>query len=239
MQAKKKSVKPAQEPTPGIAPQAGPSTIPAEGKEDLGLGAPAGSQLERREDDGAQSPQASVSNKKWYVVHTYSGHENKVKTAIEKGLEGTELKDLVGQILVPVRKTFIIREGKKIDRERKLFTSYVIIEAELNPALRAYILNIAGVTKFLGMAKDHKDPTPLPEDEVNRLLGIADRDPEAKAFSFMPGDAVRVTAGPFSEFEGVVTKAADDGTKLVIDVTVFGRRTPVELNSNQVEVIKK
>jgi len=180
-----------------------------------------------------------MSDKKWYVIHTYSGHENKVKTAIEKGLEGTDLRDLVGQILVPVRKTFIIREGKKIDRERKLFTSYVILEADLTGALRTYILNIAGVTRFLGMGKDHKDPTPLPEDEINRLLGIADRDLEAKVFSYMPGDAVRVTAGPFTDFEGVVTKVGDDGSKLVIDVTVFGRRTPVELNSNQVEVIKK
>lgn len=180
-----------------------------------------------------------MAEKQWYVLHTYSGHENKVKLAIRRGLEGTELEDLVGQILVPVRKSFIIRDGKKIDRERKLFTSYVILEAELTPALRTKILNIAGVTKFLGMGKDRKDPTPLPEDEVNRLLGIADRDPEAKHFNYMPGDAVRVTAGPFTDFEGIVTKVTEDGAKLWIDVTVFGRRTPVELSAQQVELIKK
>lgn len=176
----------------------------------------------------------------WYVIHTYSSHENKVKLAIEKGLEGTGLKELVGQLLVPVRKSFIIRDGKKVERERKLFTSYVIIQAELSAELRTYILNIAGVTKFLGQSKEHKDPIPLEEDEINRLLGIADRDKEVgKSFAYMPGDMVKVSAGPFTDFEGIVQKVADDGAKLVIDVTVFGRRTPVELASNQVEILKK
>ncbi len=176
----------------------------------------------------------------WYAIHTYSSHENKVLTAIEKGLEGTELKEHVGQLLVPLRKAFIVREGKRVEQERKLFTSYVFIQADLTPELRSYILNIAGVTKFLGQTKDHKDPIPLDEDEVNRLLGIADRGKEpGKAFSFMPGDMVKVITGPFTDFEGIVQKVADDGQKLVIDVTVFGRRTPVELNASQVEVLRK
>ena len=176
---------------------------------------------------------------KWYVIHTYSSFENKVKTAIEKGLGGTELGASVGRILVPVRKTFIIRDGKKIERERKVFTSYVILEAEMSPELKTYVLGMAGVTSFLGMSKEHKEPIALPQDEVDRLLGIADPDRDFKTFSYMPGDMVRVISGPFSDFEGVVQKTADEGNKLVIDVTVFGRRTPVELSSNQVEQIKK
>lgn len=176
---------------------------------------------------------------KWYVIHTYSSFENKVKTTIEKGLEGTELANTVGRILVPVRKSFIIRDGKKIERERKVFTSYVILEAEMSPELKTYVLNMAGVTSFLGMSKDHKEPIPLTQDEVDRLLGIADPERDFKTFSYMPGDMVKVIAGPFSDFEGVVQKTAEDGNKLVIDVTVFGRRTPVELNGNQVELIKK
>jgi len=176
----------------------------------------------------------------WYVIHTYSSYENKVKQAIEKGLEGTELREKVGQILVPVRKSYIIRDGKKVEREKKIFTSYVIIQAELTPELRTYILNIAGVTKFLGQSKNHKDPIPLDEEEINRLLGITDREKEpGKIFNFMPGDMVKVTSGPFTDFEGVVQKVADDGAKVVIDVTVFGRKTPVELNSEQIEIIKK
>lgn len=176
---------------------------------------------------------------KWYVVHTYSAHENKVKTAIEKGLAGTPMESLVGEILVPVRKTFIIRDGKKVERERKLFTSYVILQADMTSELKTYILNIAGVTNFLGQTKDKKDPTPLTEEEINRLLGITDKDRITKTNEFLPGDMVKVISGPFSDFDGVVQKVADDGAKLVIDVTVFGRRTPVELNSDQVEQIKK
>lgn len=173
---------------------------------------------------------------KWYVIHTFASHENRVKTAIEKGLEGTELGKLVGQLLVPVQKTFQIRDGKKVEREKKLFTSYIILEADLTPALITYIKNIAGVTNFLGHGKD---PIPLNDEEVKRLLGIAERDKEAKTYDFLPGDMVRVISGPFTDFEGVIDKTSDDGAKLVINVTVFGRITPVELNADQVEVTKK
>lgn len=176
---------------------------------------------------------------KWYVINTYSSFEKKVKAAIEKGLEGTELAEKVGQILVPVRKTFIIREGKKIERERKVFTGYVILEADLTPELRTYIMGIAGVTKFLGMSKTQKDPVPLSQEEIDRLLGIADPDRDLEKFSYMPGDMVKVVSGPFTDFEGVVQKTSDEGAKLTIDVTVFGRRTPVELSGSQVELIKK
>lgn len=173
---------------------------------------------------------------KWYVVHTFAAHENRVKTAIEKGLEGTELGKQIGQLLVPVQKTFQIRDGKKVEREKKLFTSYIILEADLSPALITYIRNIAGVTNFLGHGKD---PIPLSEEEVKRLLGIAERDKTAKVFDFMAGDIVRVVSGPFTDFEGVIVKSSDDGTKLVINVTVFGRITPVELNADQVEMTKR
>jgi transcriptional antiterminator NusG len=173
---------------------------------------------------------------KWYVVHTFAAHENRVKTAIEKGLEGTELGKQIGQLLVPVQKTFQIRDGKKVEREKKLFTSYIILEADLSPALITYIRNIAGVTNFLGHGKD---PIPLSEEEVKRLLGIAERDKTAKVFDFMAGDIVRVVSGPFTDFEGVIVKSSEDGTKLVINVTVFGRITPVELNADQVEMTKR
>lgn len=176
---------------------------------------------------------------KWYVIHTFSGFEKKVQTAIEKGLEGTELAQKVGRIMVPVRKTFIIRDGKKVERERKVFAGYVILEAELSPELKTYIMGIAGVNKFLGMTKTQKDPTPLSKEEIDRVMGIAEPDMDSKTFTYMPGDMVKVISGPFTDFEGVVQKTSDEGTKLVIDVTVFGRRTPVELSGNQVELVRK
>jgi transcriptional antiterminator NusG len=158
---------------------------------------------------------------KWYVVHTFAAHENRVKTSIEKGLEGTELGKQIGQLLVPVQMTFQIRDGKKVEREKKLFTSYIILEADLTPELISYIRNIGGVTNFLGHGKD---PIPLSEDEVKRLLGIAERDKVSKTFDYMAG---------------VIVKSSDDGHKLVINVTVFGRITPVELNADQVEMTKR
>ena len=176
---------------------------------------------------------------KWYVIHTYSGHENKVKTAIEKGIIGTPLEKQVDRLLVPVRKTFVIREGKKIERDKKLFTSYVIMEADMTPELKTYILQIAGVTSFLGINKEHKEPIPLSQEEVDRLLGITDPNRDVKVYSYMPGDMVKVSSGPFTDFEGIVQKTTENGTKLIIEVTVFGRRTPVELNASQVELIKK
>jgi len=173
---------------------------------------------------------------KWYVLHTYASYENRVKTAIEKGLIGTDLHKQVGQILVPMQTTFQIRDGKKVEREKKLFSCYIIIEADLSPELITYIKNIAGVTNFLGHGKE---PIPLDEEEVNRLLGITDRDKVSKAYDFLPGDMIKVISGPFSDFEGVLVKTSDDGTKLTINVTVFGRITPVELNADQVEMIKR
>lgn len=172
---------------------------------------------------------------KWYVAHTYASHEFKIKEAIEKGTQGTDLESKIGQILIPTQKTFHIRDGKKVEREKKLFNSYIIIEADLTPELYAFIKGLPGVTNFLGSGKK---PQPLSEKEVNRLLGITEREKEsAEEYKFLPGDMVKITAGPFNDFEGIIEKISDDHQKLTIKVTVFGRVTPVEVKINQVEII--
>lgn len=174
---------------------------------------------------------------KWYVLHVYSARENRIKEAIEKGVAGTELEKDLGEILIPTQKTFHIREGKKVQREKKIFHSYVIIQANLTPELMNYILNIPGVTHFLGSAKK---PEPLSETEAKRLLGISDReDITGKDYQFIPGDMVKITSGPFADFEGVIEKVSHDSHKLTVNVAVFGRVTPVELNIDQVERINK
>ena len=171
----------------------------------------------------------------WYVVHTYASHEYKIKEVIEKGTKGTDLEANIGQILIPTQKTFHIREGKKVEREKKLFNSYIIIEADLTPEVISYIVGIPGVTHFLG---NGKKPLPLSESEVNRLLGISDRDKsEGENYDFLPGDMVRIISGPFNDFEGVIEKVNEDKTKLTIKVTVFGRVTPVEIPTDQVEIL--
>ena len=103
---------------------------------------------------------------KWYVVHTYASHDFKIREAIERGIQETELQDKIGQILIPTQKTFHIRDGKKVEREKKLFNSYIIIQAELTPEVYSYILGMPGVTNFLG---SKKKPQPLSENEVNKL----------------------------------------------------------------------
>lgn len=172
---------------------------------------------------------------KWYVVHTYAQHEFKVKEAISRGMQGTELKNKIGKILIPTQKTFHIREGKRVEREKKLFNSYVIIEADLIPEVYTFIRGLPGVTNFLGTGKKALS---LSEGEVNRLLGITERHKTAqKDYEFIPGDMVKITAGPFSDFEGVIDKLSEDKQKLTINVTVFGRITPVEVKSDQVETM--
>jgi transcriptional antiterminator NusG len=173
---------------------------------------------------------------KWYVVHTYASHEFKIKEAIEKGKVDTELDDQIGRILIPTQKTYMIRDGKKIEREKKVFNSYIIVEANLTNAVSNFIRSMPAVTNFLG---DGKKAVPLSENEVNRLLGISDRDgSNDKGYGFLPGDIVKINSGPFTDFEGVVKKVSDDNAKLTVEVTVFGRVTPVEVASDQVEINK-
>jgi transcriptional antiterminator NusG len=174
--------------------------------------------------------------KKWYVVHTYASQEFRIKDVIEKGVKGTDLEDKIGQVLVPTQRSFLIREGKKVERERKIFNSYIIVEAELTPRVQEYIRNIPGVTNFLGT---RKQPVPLSEAEINRLLGISDRESESeKNYEYLPGDSVKIIAGPFTDFTGIVRKVTAESTKLTVDVTVFGRVTPVEVTSDQLEISK-
>lgn len=173
--------------------------------------------------------------KKWYVVHTLASHEYKIKEAIERSIKGTHLEDKVGEILIPTQNTFHIRDGKRVEREKKLFNSYVIIELDLNPEVYNFVVGMPGVTHFLGSGKK---PQPLSEKEINRLLGYGDRDSEdAESYNFIPGDMVKITDGPFSDFEGVVEKTKKDTGKLVVKVTVFGRVTPVEVRIDQVEIM--
>lgn len=172
---------------------------------------------------------------KWYVVHTYASHEFRIKELIEKGIKGTDLEGKIGRILVPTQETFIIRDGKKVPRQRKIFNSYIIIEVELTPDVKKHILDIPGVTNFLGAAKS---PHSLSAIEVDKLLGISDRDKTSvKNYRFIPGDMVKITAGPFTDFEGSIEHIDEEAKKITVKVTVFGRITPIEVNLDQIEII--
>lgn len=174
--------------------------------------------------------------KKWYVVHTMASHEFKIRDAILRTVKGTHLEEMIGDILIPTQNTFHIRDGKRIQREKKLFNSYLILELDLTPEVYNFIVGLPGVTYFLGSGKK---PQPLSEKEVKRLLGYEeDGKMDEGSINFLPGSIVKITDGPFSDFEGTVEKANKEAGKLVVKVTVFGRVTPVEVRYDQVEEIK-
>ena len=190
----------------------------------------------------------SDSNKKWYVLRAAGGKEKKAKEYLEKEIERRRLQDLVSQVLVPTEKVYRIREGKRICTERLFYPGYVLIEAELTGELQHIIRNeIPHMSGFLtekrdvvrggGKAQEEKLPIPLRDDEVKRILGEQDDMAGTEAetvIDYKVGDAVKITDGPFSGFDGTVEEIVEDRSKLKVMVMIFGRKTILELNFTQV-----
>jgi len=174
-----------------------------------------------------------MTEKKWYVLNTFSNKEKQVKETIEKLLKESDLEDFFGRIHISSHKTYVIRDGKKITREKKVFPGYILIEMVMNSRTYRFVKNIPGAMKFLG-SKDK--PKPLTDKEVNKILGIKEGKDEAEAeINFIVGDRIQIVDGPFKGFKGSIDKINNEKKKLVVRVTVFGRITPVEVNFNQVE----
>ena len=190
----------------------------------------------------------SESNKKWYVLRAAGGKEKKAKEYLEKEIERRSLQDLVSQVLVPTEKVYRIRDGKRICTERLFYPGYVLIEAELTGELQHIIRNeIPHMSGFLtekrdvvrggGKAQEEKLPIPLREDEVRRILGEQDEMASTEAetvIDYKAGDAVKITDGPFTDFDGTVEEIVEDRSKLKVMVMIFGRKTLLELNFTQV-----
>ncbi len=192
-----------------------------------------GQEAESEDDLGDEK---SSSNKSWYVVHTFSGHENKVKTNLEKAISQSPFEDKFGRILVATEDFAEMKAGKRTISRRKTFPSYVLIEVELNDDTRHLVMSIPGVTRFVGSGKT---PAPLRESEVKRILGQMDES-KAKPIPQVPykvGEHVKVVDGPFSDFSGVVEEVNAERGKLKVMVSIFGRPTPVELDFLQVKEI--
>jgi transcriptional antiterminator NusG len=178
-----------------------------------------------------------MSEKKWYVVHTYSGHENKVKTNLEKAIHSAGLEDHFGQILVMTEEVVEMKDGKRKTSKRKTFPSYVVVEMDFNTESGFLVQNVPGVTRFVGSGAR---PVPLKESEVKRLLGQMDTEKKTKAVptvTFRVGDHVKITDGPFSAFTGVVDEVNNERGKVKVMVSIFGRATPVELDFLQVQPV--
>lgn len=173
-------------------------------------------------------------DKRWYVLRTYSGHENKVKAYIENEINLAGLTERVTSVVVPSTKVFEVKDGKKKSKTRTDFPGYILIEAELDKETTHIILNTPSVISFVG---PKNNPAPLQASEVRRLIGKMEekKDIEVVEVPFKPGDAVKVTDGPFNNFSGFVQEVNEEKMKLKVMVSIFGRKTPVELDFSQVE----
>ena len=177
----------------------------------------------------------------WYVVRAVSGQEKKVKNYLDLEISRRKLNNVIPQVLIPVEKIYEMRNGKKRVRERNFFPGYILINADLSDGETQHFINkLTGVIGFLGGngSGPSKNPVPLREFEVNRILGKVDEAEEAQEVidtPFIIGESVKVMDGPFSGFTGTVEEIFDDRKKLNVIVKIFGRNTPVELGYIQVE----
>lgn len=174
--------------------------------------------------------------KRWYVIHTQTGYEDKVKTSIETRAKSSNLNDFVSQALVPTEKVSEVKEGKKKITTRKFFPGYVLVEMELTDETWYLIKNTPGVSGFIGSGRR---PVPLEESEVSAILKqteIAKEKPTPKVI-FEKGEGVRVLDGPFANFNGTIEEINPTKGKLKVTISIFGRATPVELEYWQVEKI--
>ncbi len=173
--------------------------------------------------------------KKWYVLRAVSGKENKVKEYLEAEMKKTELGKYISQVLIPTEKTYIIRNGKKVLREKPYLPGYILIEAALVGEVVHELRNINYVAGFL---PDTANPQPLRQSEVNRILGTMDELDEQEGemdVQYIVGENVKVINGPFSGFSGIVEEVNTEKKKLKVMVKIFGRKTPLELTYMQVE----
>ncbi len=170
---------------------------------------------------------------RWYAIQTTAGHENKVRSLLQKRIEDDPRQaeqKLIRQALVPTQDVIEIKNGKKVTVERKLYPGYVLVEMQMGQEALHVVNSIQGVIKFVGSGKL---PQPLRQDEVNRLLGIVEEVTEAEpreAIPFLIGQVVEITEGPFSDFSGTVEEVLPEKGKVKVSVSLFGRPTSVEMD---------
>jgi transcriptional antiterminator NusG len=170
--------------------------------------------------------------KNWYVVHTYSGFEEKVKASIEEKAKIKGLEDRITRILIPTEKVLELKGKKKKETDKKFYPGYILVEMELDEETWYLVKNTLRVTGFVGGTK----PIPLPEEEVEVILQQIERGPTPVVKGkFEKGENVRIIDGPFSNFVGYVDEVDMDHGRLRVMVSIFGRQTPVELAFSQVE----
>ena len=175
-------------------------------------------------------------NMKWYIIHTYSGFEKKVKESLESRIQAFGLQEKIGKVLIPTEPVTEVRGGKKYTVERMFYPGYVLVQMDMDDHVWHVVKSTPRVTGFVGTGQQ---PTPLSQDEVNQIVYRVDTGPRTATvtYKFEKNETVRIIDGPFANFNGTVDEINEDRETLKVMVTIFGRATPVELEFNQVEKV--
>ncbi len=171
------------------------------------------------------------SNAKWYVVHTYSGHENKVATNLKQRIETMKLEGKIFDIVVPTRNIVTVKHGKKEEQKEKIFPGYILVKMVLGDESWLAVRTTQGVTAFVGAGNK---PTPISEKEVDTILKFMQMEAPKYKASFSVGEAVKIVDGPFADFLGTIDTIDEEKGKIKVLVSIFGRETPVELDFLQI-----
>jgi transcriptional antiterminator NusG len=172
--------------------------------------------------------------RRWYVIHTYSGYENKVKRALERRIESMDMRDKIYRIVVPTMEETEIKNGARHTVQRKVYPGYVLVEMMMTDESWYVVRNTQGVTSFVGSGNK---PTPLADDEVGSIMHQMEAEAPKVKTSFQVGQAVKIVDGPFSEFTGIIDTIDNIKNKITVMVSIFGRETPLTLDFLQVERI--
>jgi transcription termination/antitermination protein NusG len=196
---------------------------------------------EQKEDPKAKRPSLAPSTghqenlgRRWYVIHTYSGYENKVKRALERRIESMDMQDKIFRVVVPTMEETEIKNGARKTVPRKVYPGYVLVEMQMTDESWYVVRNTQGVTSFVGSGNK---PTPLIEDEVGRIMKQMETEAPKVRTTFQVGQAVRILDGPFSDFTGTIDGIDNTRNKVTVMVSIFGRETPLTLEFTQVERI--
>ena len=170
----------------------------------------------------------------WYVINTYSGHENKVRLNLQQRIKSMSQEDAVKEIVVPTEQVVETKNGQKVQTEKRVFPGYVLVNMNMTDDSWALVKNTPGVTGFVGSANK---PVPLNAQEVDRILHTSTVEKPKAVAQFSVGEMVRVMSGPLSDFNGEIAEISEDQSKLKVRVNIFGRETPVELSFDQVKKV--
>ncbi|MCL5274006.1 MAG: transcription termination/antitermination protein NusG [Chloroflexi bacterium] len=200
----------------------------------------AAAQEKAREDEIPEAAQADTEPRptgegdelNWYVVHCYSGYENKVKHNLEQRIEAMGVSNLIDEVVVPTEEEMEVRDGKRRTVEKRVFPGYILVHMKLDERALNVVRATNGVTRFVGMGNR---PTPLTQAEVNQIMRRMEAEAPKLRVNFRTSQKVRITDGPFADFMGMVDKIDTERAKVTVLVSFFGRETPVELDFLQVE----